>query len=40
MLAEIRPRCKTESVAVLRYMAEKEYMDREETDAILLNLIG
>ena len=40
LLAEIRPRDKTESVAVLRYMAEKEYMDREETDAILLNLIG
>jgi hypothetical protein len=39
-LAEIRPRDKAESVAVLRYMAEKEYMDRKETDAILLNLIG
>ncbi len=39
MLAEIRPRNKTESIAVLRYLAE-EYMDRKETDAILLNLIG
>jgi hypothetical protein len=40
LLAEIRPRDKTESIAVLRYLAEKEYMDRKETDAILLNLIG
>jgi hypothetical protein len=40
LLAEIRPRDKTESIAVLHYLAEKEYMDRKETDAILLNLIG
>jgi hypothetical protein len=39
LLVEIRPRNKTESIAVLRYLAE-EYMDRKETDAILLNLIG
>jgi hypothetical protein len=39
-LAEIRPRDKVESVAVLRYMTKRECMNRKETDAILLNLIG
>ena len=39
-LAEIRPRSKEESVDVFRYMAKGEYMDRSETNDILLNLIG
>ena len=39
-LAEIRPRSKEESIAVFRYLAEKDCMDRSETNDILLNLIG
>ena len=39
-LAKIRPRNKDEAVAVFRYIAENEYMDRGETNNILLNLIG
>lgn len=39
MLAQIRPRNKEESVAVFRYLAENECMDRPETNDILLNLI-
>jgi hypothetical protein len=38
LLAEIRPRDKAESIAVLRYLAGKEHMDRKETNDILLNL--
>ena len=40
MLVEIRPRSKAESIAVFRYLAENECMDRPETNDILLNLIG
>lgn len=40
MLAEIRPRTKEESVAVLRFMVEENRMDMRETDAILMNLVG
>ncbi|MBN9696505.1 MAG: hypothetical protein J0L85_11985 [Zoogloea sp.] len=40
MLAEIRPRTKEEAVAVLRFMVEEERMDMQETDAILMNLVG
>lgn len=40
MLAEIRPRSKEEAVAVLRYMGEEDRMDMQETDAILMNLVG
>jgi len=39
-LAHIRPRTKPEAVAVLRYLATSENMERNETDAILLNLVG
>lgn len=39
-LSDIRPRHKEESIAVLRYLAEHDYMDRTETNDILLNLIG
>lgn len=38
-LAHIRPRHRDEAVAVLRYLAEHDYMDREETNDILSNLI-
>lgn len=38
-LARIRARTKEEAVAVLRYLAD-DYMDQEETNAILMNLIG
>lgn len=40
MLAEVRPRSKEESIAVFRYLAENDCMDRSETNDILLNLIG
>ena len=40
MLAEIRPRTKEEAVAVLRYLGEEERMDMQETNAILMNLVG
>ncbi|MDY0746570.1 hypothetical protein SNE35_18800 [Paucibacter sp. R3-3] len=39
-LARIRPRTKAEAVSVFRYLAESEFMDRKETESILLNLIG
>ena len=39
-LAHIRPHTKPEAVAVLRYLAASERMDSDETDAILLNLVG
>lgn len=38
-LAHIRPRHKDEAIAVLRYLAEHDYMDRTETNDILSNLI-
>ncbi|NHZ38354.1 hypothetical protein [Massilia rubra] len=40
LLAKIRARTPTEAVTVLRHMAKHELMDREETNDILLNLIG
>lgn len=40
MLAEIRPRTKEEAVAVLRYMVDHDRMGMQETDAILMNLVG
>ncbi|MCK6392070.1 hypothetical protein [Zoogloea sp.] len=40
MLAEIRPRTKVESVAVLRFMGEENRMGAREADAILMNLVG
>ena len=40
MLAQIRPRNKDEAIAVFRYLAENDCMDRKETNDILLNLIG
>lgn len=40
MLAHVRPRSKEESIAVFRYLAESDCMDRPETNGILLNLIG
>lgn len=40
MLAEIRPRTKEEAVAVLRYLGEEGRMDMQETNAILMNLVG
>ena len=39
-LARIRARTKDEAIAVFRYLADSERMDDEETEAILLNLIG
>lgn len=39
-LSQIRPRSKTEAIAVLHYMSENDAMDRTETNDILLNLIG
>lgn len=39
-LARIRPRSKAEAIQVFRYMADGEKMDRAESEAILLNLIG
>jgi hypothetical protein len=38
-LAHIRPRHKDEAIAVLRYLAEHDHMDRTETNDILSNLI-
>lgn len=40
MMAEIRPRSKEESVAVLRFMGEEDRMGMQETGAILMNLVG
>ena len=40
LLAEIRPRNKEEAIAVFRYLATNEGMDRPETNDILMNLIG
>lgn len=39
-MAFIRPSSPAEAVAVFRYIAEQERMDRSETTAILLNLMG
>ena len=39
-LARIRAKSKAEAVAVFRYLADDERMDDEETESILLNLIG
>jgi len=39
-LARIRPKTKPEAMAVFRYMADRECMDDEESESILLNLIG
>lgn len=39
-LAHIRPRTKDEAIAVFRYLANRDCMDRPETKSILLNLIG
>ena len=39
-LAHIRPKTKLEAIAVFRYLADSERMDDEETEGILLNLIG
>jgi hypothetical protein len=39
-LARIRPKSKSEAVAVLRYLIDEECMDRSETEAILMNLVG
>ena len=40
LLAEIRPRNKEEAIAVFRYLAANEGMDRPETNDILTNLVG
>ena len=40
LLAEIRPRCRDEAKAVLRYLNGSDSRDTEEADAILDNLIG
>ena len=39
-LARIRPRSKDEAVAVLRFLADKDYMDRPGVTAIIENLVG
>lgn len=39
-LASIRPKTREEAKAVLRYMAAHEMFDRNETDAVLENLVG
>lgn len=39
-LAHIRPKTKPEAIAVFRYLADSERMDANETESILLNLIG
>ncbi|TCP15072.1 hypothetical protein [Simplicispira metamorpha] len=39
-LASIRPKTRDEAKAVLRYMAAHEMFDRNETDAVLENLVG
>lgn len=40
LLAEIRPRDKTEALAVFRYLVSSDRNDMEESEAILCNLIG
>lgn len=40
LLAEIRPRDKTEALAVFRYLVASERDDMKEAEAILCNLIG
>lgn len=40
LLAEIRPRDKTEALAVFRYMVSSDRNDMKESEAILCNLIG
>jgi len=40
LLAEIRPRDKTEALAVFRYLVASDRDDMKESEAILLNLIG
>ncbi|MEB0076827.1 hypothetical protein QN386_24960 [Pseudomonas sp. CCI3.2] len=40
LLAEIRPRDKTEALAVFRYLVASDRGDMEEGEAIMLNLIG
>ena len=39
-MASIRPKTRDEAKAVLRYMAANEMFDRNETDAVLENLVG
>lgn len=39
-MAHIRPKTKTEAVAVFRWLADSERMDDTETEGILMNLIG
>jgi len=39
-LASIRARTKDEAIEVFRYLSDSDKMDREETNAILANLIG
>ena len=39
-LARIRAKSKAEAIAVFRYLADGERMDNDETESILLNLIG
>lgn len=39
-LARIRPKTKPEGIAVFRWLADSERMDDDETESILLNLIG
>ncbi|TCP19544.1 hypothetical protein [Simplicispira metamorpha] len=39
-LASIRPKTRDEAKAVLRFMAAHEMFDRNETDAVLENLVG
>ncbi|MDD2712582.1 MAG: hypothetical protein PHU77_06635 [Simplicispira sp.] len=39
-MSSIRPKTRDEAKAVLRYMAAHEMFDRNETDAVLENLIG
>ncbi len=39
-LAHIRPKIKGEAIAVFRYLADSDCMDRSETESIMLNLIG
>ena len=39
-LAHIRARTKDEAIAVFHYLANRDCMDRSETESILLNLIG
>jgi len=39
-LARIQPKSKEEAVSVLRYLVDSERMQMNETNDILLNLIG